>query len=541
MIALYNQLYISYTQTSSEHFTRMDGRQPSQALTKCNTDSALMPPPPPPKRIKRPAKVLDEDVYTDALSHIIARDFFPGLLETQAQHEYLEALDSKNNDWIRDAGRRLHQAMTPGPGGRSRRGTSMTPAGQTPRHTRQAASATPRGGWVGGTPTSRAASATPSSVEEDDRPAQPPVDTALSLGAFQAKYTSEDNESFNTLLDRQNAKRAAKYAFFHSGNKLPSPRQIAYQAREQKLLGQNPSTATSSTSSSTALTVRPSQDLNTRPNHIETTKSISGPRNTLMFAPDSIEDTHLTIAQHAQDSSLAPPKSVSYTSTRLPGPEISSTGAIIPPPSPSLSAIDAAIAGRPRGGSGTATSPGYTGASTPRVSGYSFVDATPTPAEIAATKKGGVGVPVSDAEADAAEREAASALLPAVEANAGTNPFVLQAASRREELHHRMVDAGNSGRRKGGMMAGGRLLSLKGEAGRTPTPKFASSPVVGRAGAGIGKGKGSLTPAARMLAARIGRTPVVGGDGDVGGVFGAMGKRDGKKAWTPTPRVKRVG
>lgn len=502
----------------------MDGHQSSQALTKRNSDSALMPPPPPPKRIKRPAKVLDEDVYTDALSHIIARDFFPGLLETQAQQEYLEALDSNNNDWIREAGRKLHQAMTPGPGGRGRRGTSMTAAGQTPRQTRQTATATPRG-WGGETPASRAASATPSSVADDERPAQPPVDTTLSLGAFQAKYTSEDNESFNALLDRQNAKRAAKYAFFHNGNKMLSPRQIAHQAREQKLLGQGPS---SSSDPSTALTLRPSQDLSARPNHIETTKIRSGPRNTLMFGPDSIEDTHLTIAQKAQDASLAPPKSVSYSATRLSQPSIDADPSI--PPSPSMSAIDAAIAGRPRG---TTTNSGYSGAETPRVAGYSFVDAMPTAAEIQAAR----GIPVSDVEADAAEREAATALLPAVEEDAGRNPFKLQAASRREELHHAMVDAGNNSRRKMPGAVGNRLGMLKGEGagiGRTPTPKFASSPVIGRAG--VGKQKGSLTPAGRMLAARIGRTP--GRDGTAGGVFG--GKGETKKAWTPTPRVKRA-
>jgi len=95
----------------------------SRALAKRSSDTALMPPPPlPTKRQKRPAKVLDEDVYSDAVSHIIARDFFPGLLETEAQQEYMAALDSKNNDWIRDAGRKLTQVMTPGPEGRRRMG-----------------------------------------------------------------------------------------------------------------------------------------------------------------------------------------------------------------------------------------------------------------------------------------------------------------------------------------------------------------------------------------------------------------------------------
>ncbi|KAI5308549.1 hypothetical protein KEM55_005435, partial [Ascosphaera atra] len=90
----------------------------SQAVTRRGKDTELMPPPPPPKRIKRPAQVLEEDKYTEALSHIIARDFFPGLLETEAQQEYLDALQSKDKAWIAKAGQQLEQVMTPGPKGR---------------------------------------------------------------------------------------------------------------------------------------------------------------------------------------------------------------------------------------------------------------------------------------------------------------------------------------------------------------------------------------------------------------------------------------
>src|ERR1700742_2821806 len=101
-----------------------------QALVKRSQENSLMPPPPPPKRIKRPATVLDEDTYTDALSHIIARDFFPGLLETQTQQEYLDAVTSRDKEWIAEAGRKLTEVMTPGPEARrsqGRRGVAMTP------------------------------------------------------------------------------------------------------------------------------------------------------------------------------------------------------------------------------------------------------------------------------------------------------------------------------------------------------------------------------------------------------------------------------
>ena len=64
------------------------------SLAKRSADTALMPPPPLTKRIKRPPKVLDEDVYSEAMSHIIARDFFPGLQESQAQQDFMDALDN---------------------------------------------------------------------------------------------------------------------------------------------------------------------------------------------------------------------------------------------------------------------------------------------------------------------------------------------------------------------------------------------------------------------------------------------------------------
>ncbi|KAI5207909.1 hypothetical protein E4T39_01680 [Aureobasidium subglaciale] len=465
----------------------------SQVLAKRNADTQLMPPPPPTKRIKRPSQVVDEDVYTDAISHIIARDYFPGLLETQAQQEYLQALDSNNNDWIRDAGRKLHQAMTSGP--RSRRGTSLAP------------SATPRG-WQGATPM-RTSSVAPSVASSSSEAPKPAVDTSLSLGAFQAKYTSEDNESFNSLLDRQNQKRAEKYAFFYHGNKLPSKQQLA----QQKLLSNTPA------SQSTALVTRPSQNLDDRTASFDSFPSRQGPRNTLMFAPEGIEDTYETTFDRDQAASVAPPKSVLYASTRLPiapGEEQSV------PPSPSMSAIDAAIAGRPRPSS---TDAGYSGAETPRVKGYAFVDAEPLPHELEPPR----GIPVSDAEADAEERASAMALLPVADPEAANNPFKLQAQSKREEIHHRLVEKSNVQRRK--PTAGSRLNALKGQDGRTPTPRFTSSPAVGRQTPGA-----NMTPAARLLASRIGgRTP-----GRTDTLFGSQQSGDrSSRVWTPTPRVKK--
>ncbi|KAK4580153.1 hypothetical protein LTR86_000356 [Recurvomyces mirabilis] len=472
------------------------------AVAKRKTDVALMPPPPLPKRQKRPAKVLDEDVYSDALSHIIARDYFPGLLESEAQQEYLTALDSNNNDWIRDAGRKLTQVMTPGPDGR-RRGTSFTPRRST------AAGDTPRG-YVGSTP-----ARTPMTERGADHFAaeqEPEVDVNMSLGAFQAKYTSEDNESFNALLDKQNVKRAVK-------------------AREQKLV-ENGTTSTSLITTNAAgeerqavAHARPSQDLDTRPASVDSFPNRQGPRNHFMFGPDGVEDYTITAAEDRQANSLAPPKTVTHTATRLPS---EADPANIPriPASPSLSAIDAAISGRPKP---TDSEPGYSGVETPRVNGYAFVDAEPSPSEL--------GVPVTDEEADAAEREEVMKLLPKADGDGGRNPFSLSEKSAREELHLRLVEKADTARRKGGTAGGGgggrlgQLRELGITPGRTPTPRFSSAPKT----PGRGLGVGGSTPAGRVLAARLGMTPRKAADGNGGGGGKGLGER-----WDGTPKIKRV-
>lgn len=460
---------------------------PSQALTKRSTDNALMPPPPPPKRQKRPAKVLDEDVYTEALSHIIARDFFPGLLESQAQQEYLTALDSDNNEWIRDAGRNLTQVMTPGPDGRRKQRTGIN---FTPRRSVTTGGETPKG-WTGETP--RRTPMTETGGDHFAPEQKPEVDVNMSLGAFQAKYTSEDNESFNALLDKQNQKLAESYAFFHKGNQISSKRQIEHRKREQKLLESGekaPSTALITTNADgderrLLAANRPSQDLDTRPASVDSFPDRTGPRNTFMFGPDGVEDKVATRAQMNQMRSNAAPKATNYAGTRF-APESHAPAESIPA-SPSMSAIDAAIAGRPRP---TDSEPGYTGAETPRVNGYAFVDAEPSPSEL--------GQPVSDADADAAEREAALALLPKAD-ETGPNLFTIHERSKREDVHHRLVEKADQARRKGGRSRVEELSKLGITPGRTPTPRFKSAE-------GLTRGKRGMTPAAQSLADKL-KTP----------------------------------
>ena len=508
-----------------------------------------MPPPPPPKRIKRPSTVLDEDDYTQALSHIIARDYFPGLLETEAQEEFMDALEAKDKGWIEDAGKRMREAMTPRRDGqKGRRGVNMTPvtgkigASQTPR------------GWAGDTPAS-VASTDPQQEEEKNQ--KPKVDLNLSLTAFQAKYTSEDNESFNTSLDKQNAKRAEKYSWIYNGNQIPTARQIAWRKRDVKLLeaadrehtnhdrdndnvdsSKSPSADAESASTIVTRTLpskpssRPAMPLH-RP---------SAPRNTFMFQPSSIESEYQTRAEAAAAASNAPPKSVSYTSTRFAAPTsltgddndtASNPHAI--PPSPSLSAINDAIRGQPR--DATDSEAGYNGAETPRVNGYTFVDAEPTEAErrMAAGEGGGVDERLEDKEEEDANQSGLQLLrqLRGGEAAQGPNPFTIHAASKREDLLHRMVDRQNAQKRVpgAGVPRLAELMGGKMPGGGTPsaTPRFASAAGIKSRGAG----QGGLTPAGERLLRSVG-TP------KREGLFGGERKKgEASKAWTPTARMRR--
>ncbi|CAG8542213.1 2945_t:CDS:2 [Acaulospora morrowiae] len=135
------------------------------ALTPSNNNKALvLQTPSVETTIKPKQEVLDEDTYTEALSGIIKRDFFPSLLTLEAQHDYVDALGTNNPDLIIEATRKLNGLTTP---------TMKTPV-----------TSGSRGDWD--TPVSNVFKV----------PAPKKYNENLSLDAFQAKYTSEDNASY---------------------------------------------------------------------------------------------------------------------------------------------------------------------------------------------------------------------------------------------------------------------------------------------------------------------------------------------------------
>ncbi|KAL1900262.1 hypothetical protein Sste5346_002573 [Sporothrix stenoceras] len=441
----------------------------SSALVRKRTDTELMPPPPPAKRIQRPKTVLDEDSYTDGLSKIIARDFFPGLVETETQNEYLNALESRDPVWISSAGKRLKEAMTPGRRHRSRlqtpslRGSLDGRPGETPQS------------YAGDTPASVVSVSTTASTNTTaTAKATAGPDTNVSLGAYQAKYTSEDNESFYKLLDKQNQARAEKHAWLYNGNKLPSKMQLKQKEVEDRLIESGASLVDNGHKKD-RLAIKDQQD---RPAAPETWNTKA--KNGLMFLPDGVEGSVETVAQKTQAESLAAPKSIVYANTRLPGQSLlaeqqkqekqlkgrrsSSVSSASIPPSPTLSAVRDAIAGKPRRVDADSTAGSLVGSTiggeTPRVNGYAFVD---------------------DEEPE--PEPEAPPIINFGKANGTPNPFQLQDKSKREGLHHRMVERIAQSKRTSAR------VGMTGRTSQTPHTPTPHSPRL----------SGGLTPAGQRL------------------------------------------
>ncbi|OAA45300.1 Nuclear protein DGCR14 [Beauveria brongniartii RCEF 3172] len=401
------------------------------ALIRKRQDTELMAIPPPVKKIKRPKKVLDEDSYTEALSQIIARDFFPGLLETEIQQEYLDALDSKDSAWIFSAGQRLRHVNTLRKEGKPVGSQPPVNAGETPMT------------YAGDTPMSVATPA----VEQ-----RPALGANMSLTKFQETYTSEDNESFYKLVDKQNQKKADKYAWLWRGNKMASKQMIAQKAVTDRL-AQDGKLIDDGFMKRDRLAIKDSDDRPARPDSWK-----SEPQNGLMFGPKDLDESVKTVAQAADDASRSGPRTVVYANTRVPQPHIPQR-----PPSPTISSIKDAIAGRPRAKDAFSSVAG--GGETPRVNGFAFVDDQDdydTPAK---------GEPIID-----------------LGPGDSNNPFKIQQRGKKDVLHEKMVDR---------IAKSNRESTRNGFTGRSEpldVPKFPSSP---RVSAG-------LTPAAQRLWSKMG-------------------------------------
>ena len=328
-------------------------------------------------------------------------------------------------------------------------------------------------------------------------------DTSLSLDAFQAKYTSEDNASFNDILDRQNEKKRNAYAWMWNGNKIPGKRlQMANRILKER--GEVDGDRDGVDDGEQRKSIGWVDDRKAAP---ETWKS--KPRNGFMFVPEGVEDQQFALPTpptapapgEEEKAQIKPPKSISYSNTRLPPPP-SAAASREPPASPSFSAIQDAIAGNPRGSVSSVLEDGN---ATPRVNGYAFVDDEPTKHEI-----------------DVFEHGFSSGSCPPITSSfTGPSPFKIAATPRREMLLNKMVDK-VAREKRASTVLGNVAKAVGGVAG---TPRAQMTP---------------LTPAAHRLMSSMGSSrggmridsPFGEGFGKVGGSVVAS-----RKVGAATPRM----
>ncbi|KAI9193544.1 nuclear protein Es2-domain-containing protein [Polychytrium aggregatum] len=297
----------------------------------------LQPLPPAP-----PQAVLEEDVYVATVSEIIERDFFPHLKKMKLQNEFLGAINDEDYYKAKTVAFQLGKLtgdLKDEPSASTPAASSFTQnAAQTPTlkrfQTPVYTSATPKSS------VDNAETATPEDLLKDQMKKDARV---LSLDAFQAKYTSEDNASFLRLLEKQNEQKRQKYAW-------------TFDKERKTLLLEAPKDGTVSAG---------------------TPGWAYKAQSSLMYYP---EGAALTFADVKASRGGAP--TISHGSTRLESTSMS-TGELLQPRKSDAqvsAAHDPKQAWRDMASATPALFPGGVAGSEMKVQGYSFVAATPSPA-----------------------------------------------------------------------------------------------------------------------------------------------------------------
>ncbi|EJT99893.1 hypothetical protein DACRYDRAFT_101031 [Dacryopinax primogenitus] len=148
--------------------------------------------------------VLEEDEYTAALSHIIARDFFPSIEGMDATNEYLAALDSGDEQRITSSVRHLTALNDRTPLASS--SYAATPLGSTRLQ-----------------PQSR-------------KRTHAEMYGSLGLDDFQTNFTSEDNASFTSILDDENKKRKERWGWAYEAEQKAKVKALEWKEKRARLI-----------------------------------------------------------------------------------------------------------------------------------------------------------------------------------------------------------------------------------------------------------------------------------------------------------------
>lgn len=330
---------------------------------------------------KPKTRALDEDVYLSGIEQIIRRDFFPETAKLEAQHAYLTAMENNDVDALHAIYERYQTPRataaaadaTPHSGGAAAAAAFETPSvAGTPRHhgggfetpMSEAGSATPRpegerdersaGGGVGGRGGSRAAGvAGPAVISSNDLVDDPEAfgksiaaKKEMSLDKYLHMYTSEDNRSFEELMEVDAKKRREKNAWLYRKQDKQKVQLALTDANAQRKL----------------------KDAE-HGMHMPIEGWHYTPKNALMYPPEAIESN----ASEMIDAAPGKVRTISKGNTRFAANPYPTTGRASRAGSTAGGEGAAAAAG------GAAGASGADGGDSPKVNGYGFV-VTPSPA-----------------------------------------------------------------------------------------------------------------------------------------------------------------
>ncbi|ELK15547.1 Protein DGCR14 [Pteropus alecto] len=149
-------------------------------------------------------RVLDEEEYIEGLQTVIQRDFFPDVEKLQAQKEYLEAEENGDLERMRQIAIKFGSAL--GKMSQEPPPPYVTPATfETPEvHTGT--------GMVGNKPRGRSRGLEDGDGEAGEEEEKEPLP---SLDVFLSRYTSEDNASFQEIMEVAKEKNRARHAWLY--------------------------------------------------------------------------------------------------------------------------------------------------------------------------------------------------------------------------------------------------------------------------------------------------------------------------------------